>query len=167
VDRTRAGKLLLVEDEHVLRGLVAQFLRTDGYEVTEAADGQKALDAYSSSGPFDVVLLDLNLPILCGIEVCRRIKIENPSQSVLICSAAILDSDVELLRSLSVERLLTKPYHPLELLAGIEAAMRESSPASAGRVHASHSSGAGLHRKIGGSNRPANSEVSESQTLVK
>ena len=167
MDRTRAGKLLLVEDEHVLRGLVAQFLRTDGYEVIEAADGREALDAYSSSGPFDVVLLDLNLPIMCGIDVCRRIKIENPSQPVLICSAAILDSDVELLRSFSVDRLLTKPYHPLELLAGIEAAMRESSTAGAGRAHPPHGSHAGLHRSSGSAIRVANSEVAESQTLVK
>ena len=42
----------------------------------EAGDGQEAVDVYSSSRPFDVVLLDLNLPFLCGIEVCRRIKSE-------------------------------------------------------------------------------------------
>jgi DNA-binding response OmpR family regulator len=158
---------LLVEDEHVLRTLVAQFLRADGFEVIEAADGREALDAYSHNRPFDVVLLDLNLPFLCGIEVCRQIKFENPSQPVVICSAAILDSDVEVLRSLSVSRMLTKPYHPLELLAGLEAAMRESSEARAGRVHSSHGSPAGLHRFAGGSNRPPNSEVPESQTLVK
>ena len=85
MDQSRAGKLLLVEDEHVLRKLVAQFLRGDGFEVLEAGDGQEAVELYSSSSPFDVVLLDLNLPILCGIDVCRQIKLANPLQPVLIC----------------------------------------------------------------------------------
>lgn len=147
MDRKRARKLLLVEDEHVLRKLVAQFLRGDGFEVIEAADGREALEAYSSGRPFDIVLLDLNLPILCGVEVCRRIKDVDPSQPVLICSAAILDSDAEVLRSLSVGRSLTKPYHPLDLLSGIEAAMREPAQACAGRVDPAWPGGSGRTRQ--------------------
>ncbi len=166
MDRTRARKLLLVEDEHVLRGLVAQFLRGDGFDVIEAADGREAVEAYSSGHPFDLVLLDLNLPILCGVDVCRRIKLEDPAQPVLICSAAILDSDVEVLRSLAVDRFLTKPYHPLDLLSGIEAAMREPSPDGAGRVDPAHRPVTGVHGKIAGAIRPAESGLSESQTLV-
>ena len=114
---------MLVEDEHVLRGLIAQFLRGEGFEVIEAADGQQAVALYATRQPFDVVLLDLNLPIMCGIDVCRRIKLLDPTQPVLICSAAILDSDIEVLQSLDVDRFLTKPYHPLDLLAGIDLTM--------------------------------------------
>jgi DNA-binding response OmpR family regulator len=167
VDRKRAGKLLLVEDEHVLRELVAQFLRGDGYEVLEAGDGQAAVDVYSSCRPFDVVLLDLNLPILCGIEVCRRIKSANPGQPVLICSAAILDPDVEVLRTLQVDRFLTKPYHPLDLLAAIDSALRESALVHVGRGHSAHGAAACLHRSPAGSIRPVDSELPASQTLVK
>jgi DNA-binding response OmpR family regulator len=167
MDRNRTRKLLLVEDEHVLRGLVAQFLRGDGFEVVEAGDGREAVDLYAAYGPFDVVLLDLNLPILCGIDVCRRIKLANPLQPVLICSAAILDSDVAVLRSLQVDRFLTKPYLPMDLLAGIEAEMREPPGICGVRVHATHGSPAGSHRPAGNTMRAVDFELGEPQTLVK
>ena len=121
--RKRAGKLLLVEDEHVLRGLIAQFLRVEAFEVIEAADGQEAVDGIAARRPFDVVLLDLNLPIyLRGRCLPADQDRKGPSQQVLICSAAIMDSDIDVLQSLGVERFLTKPYHPLDLLAGIDLA---------------------------------------------
>jgi DNA-binding response OmpR family regulator len=167
VERTRARKLLLVEDEGTLRGLIAQFLRAEGFEVIEAADGGEAIVAYSTRRPFDVVLLDLNLPVLCGVEVCRRIKLENPLQPVMICSAAILDSDVDILRTLDVDRYLTKPYHPLELLAGIDAMTRVAPDALAVRIDRLHHPAAGLHRAGGRSTPPLNSETSDAQTLVK
>jgi DNA-binding response OmpR family regulator len=116
MDGKRAGKLLLVEDEHTLRGLIAQFLRGENFEVVEAADGLQGVGYFSSRGPFDVVLLDLNLPMLPGVEVCRRIKRERPVQSVIICSAAILDDHIAELHAMDVEQFLTKPYHPLDLL---------------------------------------------------
>jgi len=64
-------------------------------------------------------LLDLNLPLICGVEVCRRIKSQHPAQPVIICSAAILDTDIATLRAMRVEQYLSKPYHPLELLRRI------------------------------------------------
>ena len=112
----RAGKLLLVEDEHVLRGLIAQFLRAEGYEVVEAADGSEGVEFFAARGPFDLVLLDLNLPILSGVDVCRSIKSQQPTQAVIICSAAILDSHISALLTMNVEQFLSKPYHPLDLL---------------------------------------------------
>jgi DNA-binding response OmpR family regulator len=119
MDGKRAGKLLLVEDEHVLRGLIARFLRAEQFEVVEAGDGPQGVALYSSMGPFDAVLLDLNLPLLSGVDVCRRIKSLQPAQPVIICSAAILDAHLEALRALGVDQFLTKPYHPLELLRAI------------------------------------------------
>jgi DNA-binding response OmpR family regulator len=123
MDGKRAGKLLLVEDEHVLRGLIAQFLRSENFDIVEAADGLQGVGFFSNLGPFDVVLLDLNLPKLPGVEVCRRIKLEKPTQPVIICSAAILDDHIAALQALSVEQFLTKPYHPLDLLDRISGEM--------------------------------------------
>jgi DNA-binding response OmpR family regulator len=160
MDAKRAGKLLLVEDEHVLRGLIAQFLRVESFEVIEAADGQEALERYAAFQPFDVVLLDLNLPIFCGIDVCRRLKHDRPAQQVLICSAAIMDSDIDVLHSLGVERFLTKPYHPLDLLAGIDLAM--------GRCNQAFSSRGGRYFGTPHSSlRTIDSALPASQTLVK
>jgi DNA-binding response OmpR family regulator len=113
------GRLLLVEDEHLLRTLVAQFLRGEGYEVVEADEGPVGVARFADSGPFDLVLLDLNLPGYSGVEVCRRIKERGPAQRVIICSAAIVRDHELALERLGVEHFLTKPYHPEDLLAHI------------------------------------------------
>jgi DNA-binding response OmpR family regulator len=128
------GRLLLVEDEEVLRRLIADFLRGEGYDVLEAADGREGATLYAGHCPFDVVLLDLNLPLLSGVDVCRRIKALRPYQPVVICSAAILDWHIAELRELHVDQFLTKPYHPLDLLDRIaremtRAAMTAAEPA--------------------------------------
>jgi len=115
------GRLLLVEDEAVLRGLVSQFLVLEHYEVVEAEDGQAAVEAFESRGPFDLVLLDLNMPRVPGVEACRRIKSIDAHQPFLICSAAILESHRTALAELGVTECLRKPYHPLELLSQIRA----------------------------------------------
>lgn len=113
------GKILLVEDEALLRGLIAQFLRGEDFEMVEAGDGREGVERFSSLGPFDLVLLDLNLPVFSGVEVCRRIKQERPDQPVIVCSAAILDGHIAALSALHVDQFLTKPYHPAELLSRI------------------------------------------------
>jgi DNA-binding response OmpR family regulator len=112
----RQSRILVVEDETPLRGLIAQFLRMEGFEAVEAADGREGVERFSFLGPFDVVLLDLNLPALPGVEVCRKIKLQEPDQPVIICSAAILDGHVAALAALDVDQFLSKPYHPAELL---------------------------------------------------
>jgi DNA-binding response OmpR family regulator len=115
----RRGSLLLVEDEHLLRGLVAQFLRGSEYRVVEAGDGLEGVDRFVDSGPFDLALVDLNLPIFSGVEVCRRIRRIRHDQRIMICSAAILDDHEVALLSLGIDHFLTKPYHPESLLAHI------------------------------------------------
>jgi DNA-binding response OmpR family regulator len=156
----RAGKLLLVEDEHLLRGLIAQFLRGEGFEVIEAADGSQGVSYFASMRPFAVVLLDLNLPLLPGVEVCRRIKSEQPSQPVIICSAAILESHIAKLNELKVNQFLSKPYHPLDLLDRIDAEMSPAlRPESAGPVPPSRGS---IWRPNRGHSEPA-----PAHTLVK
>jgi CheY-like chemotaxis protein len=115
----RRGSLLLVEDEEILRGLVAQFLRGLGFRLVEAGDGQEGVDRFADSGPFDLALVDLNLPVFTGVEVCRRIRARRPDQPIIICSAAILPEHEEALRQLDVRHYLTKPYHPEALVAHI------------------------------------------------
>src|SRR5262249_50081563 len=72
---------------------------------------------------FELVLLDLNLPMLSGLDVCGRIKKVQPLQPVLICSAAILEDHLATLHALDVDQFLTKPYHPLELLERVTRAI--------------------------------------------
>jgi DNA-binding response OmpR family regulator len=156
----RAGKLLLVEDEHVLRGLIAQFLRGEGHEIVEAADGSEGVEFFADRGPFDLVLLDLNLPILSGVEVCRSIKSQQPTQAVIICSAAILDSHIAALRAMNVEQFLSKPYHPMNLLQLIAAELsRGDDSESTERPSTSRT-----RNWRGG---PSHSEATSPHTLVK
>jgi DNA-binding response OmpR family regulator len=127
MDGKGRGRLLLVEDETLLRRLIAEYLRGEGFDVVEAADGLQGASLYAGHRPFDVVLLDLNLPYLSGVEVCRRIKAIQPGQPVLICSAAILDWHVAELLELDVDQFLSKPYHPPDLLERIAAEMARGS----------------------------------------
>jgi two-component system response regulator RegX3 len=129
----RLGTLLLVEDEHVLRGLVAHFLRREGFPVVEAADGPEGVARFTENGPFDLALIDLNLPLFSGVEVCRRIRRIQPDQRILICSAAILGDHETALMELGIDHFLTKPYHPEVLVArireelGLSHCLREAS----------------------------------------
>ncbi len=115
----RRGSLLLVEDESVLRTLVAQFLRNEGYDVQEAEDGGEGVRQFLEGGPFDLLLVDLKMPVLSGVDVCRRVKRTKPEQRVMVCSAAISREHEDALRGVGVTHLLTKPYHPESLLAHI------------------------------------------------
>ncbi len=137
----RRIRILLVEDEQVLRRLVAQYLRLEDYEVEEAADGLEAVEQYVRSGPFELVLLDLNLPGLPGVEVCRRIKAVHPAQPVLICSASILPGHESMLRQMGVEQFLSKPFQPALLRSHIESSLKL--PVAKG--HWTRSARVGLH----------------------
>jgi DNA-binding response OmpR family regulator len=154
------GKLLLVEDEDLLRRLIAEFLRGEGFEVVEAADGLEGVGLFSGEGPFDLVLLDLNLPLLSGVDVCQRIKTQQPLQPVLICSGAILDNHVAALQAMNVDQFLTKPYHPIDLLERIALEMSRGAPMPADP----HDPAAtGPSRRVESPRRP----LSHAHTLVK
>ena len=138
MESTGRGKLLLVEDEALLRRLIAEFLRGEGFEIVEAANGLEGVERFSDKGPYDLVLLDLNLPMLSGVEVCRKIKEQQPLQPVLICSGAILDNHVAALHELRVAHFLSKPYHPLVLLEHIAFEMYQGPTSQPESIH-SHS----------------------------
>ena len=120
----RPTRLLLVEDETYLRALVQQFLEGHGYEVVAAEDGPSGIARFHDAGPFDLALLDLNLPGCSGVEVCRAIRTGDPAHPVLIVSAAVLGEHERALRTLGVGSWLTKPYHPAALLERIESLVR-------------------------------------------
>jgi len=128
----RRISLLIVEDEEVLRTLVAQFLRNEGFDVREAGDGGEGVQAFLDHGPFDLMLVDIKMPVFNGVEVARRVKQNAPDQRVMICSAAIVREHEEALHAVGVDHFLTKPYHPEALLAHIKQELgRETTGANA------------------------------------
>ena len=119
-----AGKILLVEDEEKLARMVELELRYEGYEVAKAFDGRSGLEL-AQSGQFDLVLLDIMLPHLSGMEVLRRLRREGNAIPVIMLTAR--DNVVDKVSGLDsgADDYVTKPFAIEELLARIRAALRK------------------------------------------
>ena len=119
-------RALVVEDEGQLAALVASYLERDGFEVTVTGDGTEAVSLARAVDP-DVVVLDLGLPGLDGVEVCRQIRTFSDAYIVI---ATARSDEVDTLIGLSVgaDDYLTKPFSPRELMARIQAMLRRPRP---------------------------------------
>jgi len=128
-------RILLVEDEVLLRRGLEDLLGAAGYEVVAVDDGRLAVEQGTAS-PFDLVLLDLMLPGLDGIEVCRRLRRARPELLILLLTAKGSEDEKVLGLQSGADDYLTKPFGAKELLARIEALARrrEASPESAERL---------------------------------
>jgi DNA-binding response OmpR family regulator len=119
-----ARTILVVEDEPTLRETLVEALEADGFRVADAADGRTALDRFRAIRP-DLVLLDLMLPELSGIDVCRIIRAES---SVPIIMLTARDSEVDKIVGLELgaDDYVTKPFSLRELSARIRAMFRRT-----------------------------------------
>lgn len=119
-----ADKILLVEDEEKLARMVELELRYEGYEVAKVFDGRSGLEL-AQSGQFDLVLLDIMLPHLSGMEVLRRLRREGNTIPVIMLTAR--DNVVDKVSGLDsgADDYVTKPFDIEELLARIRAALRK------------------------------------------
>jgi two-component system response regulator RegX3 len=115
-------RVLVVEDEESYSDALAYVLRKEGFDVTLAATGPEALDAFERTGA-DIVLLDLMLPGLPGTEVCRRLR-QVSSVPVIMVSAKDAEVDKVVGLELGADDYITKPYSPRELVARIRAVLR-------------------------------------------
>src|SRR4051812_39187015 len=119
-----ARTILVVEDETTLRETLADALEAEGFDVVQAADGRAALSLFRSERP-DLILLDLMLPELSGIEVCRIIRAESGVPIVMLTAKeSELDKVVGL--ELGADDYVTKPFSLRELTARIRALFRRS-----------------------------------------
>ncbi|KAA0111270.1 response regulator transcription factor [Mycolicibacterium sp. P1-5] len=123
-------RALVVDDEVSLAGVVANYLKHDMFEVQLAHDGHHALELAREFDP-DVVILDIGLPGIDGIEVCRQLRIFSDAYVVMLTAR---DSEIDTVVGLSVgaDDYVTKPFSPRELVARVRAMLRRprrSSPA--------------------------------------
>ena len=125
-----AQHLLMIEDDSRLATMVGEYLRQSGYGFAHAADAASGLDALQSTPP-DLVILDLMLPDMDGLEVCRRIKASNPAAAVLMLTAKGDPMDRIVGLEIGADDYLPKPFEPRELLARIRAVLRRSGETSA------------------------------------
>jgi len=118
-------RLLVVEDEPGLREGLVDLLTADGHEVVAAADGIAGLEA-GVAEPFDVVVLDVMLPRLDGLEVCRRLRAARPGTPILLLTAR--GSEDDKVRGLGdgADDYVTKPFSARELLARVRALGRRA-----------------------------------------
>ena len=122
------GKIVVVEDEADIREILEYTLDREGFQVVSAADGKEGLEAARKTLP-DLVLLDLMLPGMDGLEVCRRLKSDEDMQeiAVLMLTAKGEESDVVLGLGLGADDYVQKPFSPKELVARIKAVLRRTS----------------------------------------
>jgi DNA-binding response OmpR family regulator len=123
---SKAQAILVVEDEASIASFVSLYLKNAGYEVTTAVTGGDAL-AQVQAGPPALIVLDLMLPDIDGIEVCRRIR-QRSDVPILMLTAR--DEDVDKIIGLEVgaDDYLTKPFNPRELVARIKSILRRATP---------------------------------------
>src|SRR2546421_3285957 len=120
------GRVLIVEDDAEITGVLRGSLRNEGFEVQTAGDGPAALDAASDFVP-DLVVLDLGLPEMDGIEVCRRLRSEGDVSILILTARAETEDRVAGLDS-GADDYLVKPFERQELLARIRALLRRRPP---------------------------------------
>lgn len=123
--------LLIVEDDEMIGGALTQSLRAAGHAVTWARTGARAL---GEAGPFDLVLLDLGLPDLDGVEVCRRLRLAQPAAVIVMLTARSEEMDVVVGLEAGADDYLVKPVRLAELHARLRAHLRRGTTAAPARA---------------------------------
>lgn len=121
-------KILIVDDESRMRKLVKDFLSKEGYIVSEAGDGEEALDIFMNNKDISLIILDVMMPKMDGWETCKEIR--KYSQVPVIMLTAKSDERDELLGfELGIDEYITKPFSPKILVARVSAILRRTSDA--------------------------------------
>jgi phosphate regulon transcriptional regulator PhoB len=125
-----AQRVLIVEDEPDIRELLVFHLEREGYQIAKARSGAEALRVAQTSPP-DLVLLDLMLPEMDGLEVCRRLRRDPVTQAIPIVMLTARGDEVDRVLGLELgaDDYVVKPFSPRELVARIRAVLRRARPA--------------------------------------
>ena len=125
-----SSRVLIVEDEPDIRALVVHHLKREGYQVSAASSGEEALRQVQAAPP-DLVLLDLMMPAMDGLEVCRRLRQDPATVSLPIVMLTAKGDEVDRVLGLEIgaDDYIVKPFSPKELLARVRAVLRRSRPA--------------------------------------
>ncbi|MEO0363205.1 MAG: response regulator transcription factor, partial [Pseudomonadota bacterium] len=125
-----AERILLIEDDARLAGMVSDYLGEAGYAVTAVGRGRDGL-ARQAEAPFDAIVLDLMLPDLDGLEICRRVRADGATPVLMLTAKGDpMDRIVGL--EIGADDYLPKPFEPRELLARLRAVLRRASPDAVG-----------------------------------
>jgi DNA-binding response OmpR family regulator len=120
----RPPRILLVDDEQSIQALLSYPLRKDGYDVVQAADGREALARFGE-GTFDLVVLDVMMPRVDGLEVCRRLRAKS-TVPIIMLTAKTEEIDKVLGLELGADDYITKPFSLREFRSRVRAALRRA-----------------------------------------
>src|SRR5687768_9549972 len=123
------SRILIVEDDPDIALGLQHDLRLEGYDVEVAGDGQKAIDR-GETGIFDLILLDVMLPMKDGFEVCRELRRAGVRTPIILLTAKSHEAEKVLGLELGADDYVTKPFSPMELRARIKAALRRGTTES-------------------------------------
>jgi DNA-binding response OmpR family regulator len=118
----RSPRILLVDDEQSIQTLLSYPLRKEGYEVVQASDGREALERFGEAR-FDLVILDVMMPRLDGLEVCRRLRTRSDVPIIMLTAKAEEDDKIVGLE-LGADDYITKPFSMREFRSRVKAALR-------------------------------------------
>ena len=124
-----AMKVLVVEDDRNIAGLLEIYLKKEGYKVDVAYDGGEGLAMYRAIQP-DLVLLDVMMPVMDGLGVCKAIRAESQTPIIMLTAKSEIDDKVNGLK-VGADDYITKPFEMQEVLARIEAVLRRSNGVAA------------------------------------
>ena len=118
-------KILVLEDEAAIREFIVINLKRAGYDVTEAANGEQALELFAKEGgQFDLAVLDIMMPGIDGLTVCKEIRKKNSTIGIIMLTAKTQEMDKVSGLMLGADDYVTKPFSPSELVARIDALYR-------------------------------------------
>ncbi len=120
-------RALVIDDDAKLQELLRDYLQQNGAAVVGALDGKKGLEALDALGPFDVVLLDVMMPGMDGLETCRRIR-QRSNVPIVMLTAKGDEADRVAGLEIGADDYVPKPFSPRELLARIRAVLRRARP---------------------------------------
>ncbi|HEV8563838.1 MAG TPA: response regulator transcription factor [Actinomycetota bacterium] len=124
-------RVLVVDDEPMVREVLARYLEKEGFDVATAEDGEQALACYAELAP-DLVLLDLMLPRIDGLEVFRRMRGSAAQTPVIMLTAKGEETDRVVGLELGADDYVTKPFSPREVVARVRAVLRRSNQSTVG-----------------------------------
>lgn len=131
-------KVLVAEDESSIREFVVINLKRNGYDVVEAADGAQAIEKYKAcNGDIDVAILDIMMPYVDGLEVCKQLRAMNANLGIIMLTAKTQEMDKVSGLLIGADDYVTKPFSPSELMARVDVLYRRVEM-SAGFADSSH-----------------------------
>jgi DNA-binding response OmpR family regulator len=124
IEETMASRILVVDDERIVTEVVERYLQLEGYEVRVAKDGKQALEIAGQWHP-DLIVLDLMLPEVDGLEVCRRLNRDSPLPIIML-TAKGEETDRIIGLELGADDYIVKPFSPRELVARVKSVLRRT-----------------------------------------